>query len=347
VPLMTGRSGSLDLAAYGESVFPAHYGWSPLASLRTRENLFVEAPRPELYDVREDPRALKNLAQERAGTVGELRARLEEIRAQSRGGEAVAAPLDEAARARLTALGYLGASPRPAEEDGGALADPKDKIALFNRIREASGDFEAGRIEDAVAKLELVVAEDPEIVEAYNMLGRYRASLGDTAKAGEAYRSALAMDPGYLPARLGLSELHRRAAEARLGARDLAEAAREYQSAVELNPESALAHFDLAKVLGQLGRQKEMIAHLEKSIEADPAFAVGHLYLANVRLEEGDLGRAVDLAKRGIELGPEPSLVPFGHFILADAYGRMGRTEDARREMELAQKIRGETGGLP
>ena len=34
VPLATGREDDLELTAYGESIFPEHYGWSPLASLR-------------------------------------------------------------------------------------------------------------------------------------------------------------------------------------------------------------------------------------------------------------------------------------------------------------------------
>ncbi|MGH9320144.1 MAG: sulfatase-like hydrolase/transferase, partial [Vicinamibacteria bacterium] len=354
VPLATGSTDSLDLAAYGESIFPSHYGWSPLESLRTEKQLFVAAPRPEIYDLVRDPRSLTNLAPERAATVRDLEKRIEEIRSRSRapaGASAEPAPLDEETRSRLSALGYASGAPaRPSGDASGSLADPKDKIEIFTRIREAAADADAGRTDEAIAKMERVVSQDPEIVEAYNLLGRFYSTRGDLANAARAYESALARDPFHLPASLGLSRIHIDAgrfrealtvlqpidgsradaalheirAQAYAGTGDLEAAERNYEKLIELSPGSASAHFNLAKLLGQMGREEAMIAHLEKSIEVDPGFSVAHLYLANACLERGELERAVELANQGIALGPEPALAPFGHFILADAYDRLG-----------------------
>jgi arylsulfatase A-like enzyme/Tfp pilus assembly protein PilF len=376
VPLMLGNADSLELSAYGESVLPAHYGWSSLASIRTLEQLYVEAPRPELYDRKEDPGSKRNLAAERAGEASDMKALLEETRSRSHGtglAEAPAVALDEEARARLAALGYVGSAPPP-RTGAGAPPDPKDKIEIFNRIRAASAAFDAGAVENAIAGMENVVAEDPEIVEAYVLLGRFHSSGGNTGEAERAFRSALDRDPQYGPALFGLARiylsrgrhaealalldvvdgsaedpagLHDLKAEARLGAGDLEGAAREYQKAVELSPQSAPTHFNLAKVLGQIGREEQMLTHLEKAIELDPGSAVAHLYLANASLERGDLERAVALARKGIDLGPEPALAPFGHFILADAYERLGRPEEARREMATAQSLRRAAGPPP
>jgi tetratricopeptide (TPR) repeat protein len=410
VPLMLGSADSLELSAYGESILPAHYGWSSLASIRTLERLYIEAPRPELYDREADPRSERNLAADRAGEAGEMRARLEETRSRSQGAgasEAPAAALDDEARARLSALGYLGSTPPPRTE-ARAPADPKDKIEIFNRIRAASSAFDAGEVPKAIDSLERVVAEDPEIVEANVLLGRFYSAAGNTQKAERAFQSALDRDPQYGPALFGLARvfkesgridearaglermieldpgateaslelarihlsrgrpaealaileaipasaeelpaLHDLKAEARLGAGDLEGAAREYQKAVELSPGSAPAQFNLAKVLGQIGQEDRMLTHLAKAIELDPGSAVAHLYLANVSLERGDLARAVALAKKGIDLGPEPALAPFGHFILADAYERLGRSEEARREMAIAQSLQRAAGAPP
>ena len=106
-------------------------------------------------------------------------------------------------------------------------------------------------------------------------------------------------------------------------------------------PDNFRAHFNLARLVGQTGGTDEMIALLEKSIELNPRFATAQLYLANTCLELDRLERAMELAKTAIEIGPDPELVPFGHFILADVYQRMGRPRDAAREMALAQKLRG------
>jgi len=65
------------------------------------------------------------------------------------------------------------------------------------------------------------------------------------------------------------------------------------------------------------------------------------LYLSKHYLDIGDLERARELAQRGMELEPEPSMAPLGHFILADVYNRMGRLEDAERELAEARRLEG------
>ena len=81
-----------------------------------------------------------------------------------------------------------------------------------------------------------------------------------------------------------------------------------------------------------------MKERFEAAIEANENFAIGHLYLAKVHLDTGNLEKAQELASKGIELGPEPSMAPFGHFILADIYNRQGRLEDAERELQAARR---------
>lgn len=49
----------------------------------------------------------------------------------------------------------------------------------------------------------------------------------------------------------------------------------------------------------------------------------------------------MSLAKKGIELDPEPSMAPLGHFILVDVYNRLGRFRDAERELAIARRLQG------
>lgn len=435
--LATARVDDLDLSAYGESIFPRHYGWSDLASLRKGRYHFIEAPRPELYDVEEDPGEERNLVSRRAGIAREMREELEALRSAQARPSTAATLVDRETREKLEALGYVGAgSLSDPSDDSVALPDPKDKIELFKRVREASSDAEEGRVEDARIKLERVISEDPEVIEAYNILGNVLGRSGDLEGAAEAYRKALARDPEYKAAIFSLAltyeemgriedaaagferilELEPRASQAGLelaqlrldegrfaeavavlesvepatdgfsrallhdlmaechlgmGELDEAEARLElalhleprlagahyhrgvlfetrgeperaleaYEAAIAISDDSSRAHFNVAKIHGQSGRAEEMIEHLEESVAADPSFIVGVLYLANAYLERGRLERARALAMRGVELGPEPSLAPFAHFILADVYQRLGRPDDAAREMERAQEL--------
>ncbi|HXV65431.1 MAG TPA: sulfatase, partial [Vicinamibacteria bacterium] len=77
-PLVDGDVDTLELVAYGESYYPrGHYGWSELRSLRTDAFHFIQAPRPELYDLRNDPAERKNLAPERPNDVTTFSEQLE------------------------------------------------------------------------------------------------------------------------------------------------------------------------------------------------------------------------------------------------------------------------------
>ena len=129
VPLADGTETDLGLWAYSESFYPRnHYGWAPLRALRNGLLHFISAPRPELFEVLDDPGETRNLAPERPGQVRQLQARLDQLVAEfEKEGADEEAPetLDEETRAQLAALGYLGGSSRVRVEEGEELADPK------------------------------------------------------------------------------------------------------------------------------------------------------------------------------------------------------------------------------
>ncbi len=139
------------------------YGWSPLFALRRGSWKFIEAPRPELYDLGTDPREARNLypeppASALQGMLAGLRAAL-----QQRGaGESARREVSPEELARLRSLGYLQAGPRPAQAPaGGSLPDPKDKLAVFRQLDAATVLAAEGRALEAAAVLESLVREDP------------------------------------------------------------------------------------------------------------------------------------------------------------------------------------------
>ena len=63
---MTGAKKELGLAAYSEAIYPRfHFGWSDLRALTAGRYKFVAAPRPELYDLQQDPGESQNIYPER------------------------------------------------------------------------------------------------------------------------------------------------------------------------------------------------------------------------------------------------------------------------------------------
>lgn len=112
---------------YAESMYPAHFGWSPIRMLRDERMKFIEAPRPELYDLAADPFEQRDLSLERPGVIDAMRARLARVAAAVPEGKKPA-PAGDTVRA-LAALGYV--SGRPAQSSARAL-DAKDYIQAFS-----------------------------------------------------------------------------------------------------------------------------------------------------------------------------------------------------------------------
>ena len=91
---------------YAESFAPLlDFGWSPLKSVRDGEWKYIDAPKPELFNVSSDPgETVNRIEPERARAAGMQGL----VRKYSGADAAVSAKTDPEAAARLQALGYIG-----------------------------------------------------------------------------------------------------------------------------------------------------------------------------------------------------------------------------------------------
>jgi arylsulfatase A-like enzyme len=125
-----------DRLVYAESMYPKQFGWAPLRMIRDGNLKYIDAPRPELYDLRTDPLEERDLADALPATVADMRARLADLGAEAPGQPSERVALAPETLRGLAALGYVSpgraaVAIQPAK--GGA--DPKDQIHLFNRLR--------------------------------------------------------------------------------------------------------------------------------------------------------------------------------------------------------------------
>src|SRR4029079_7345597 len=203
-PLLSGAERELGLDAYSEAMYPLHhYGWSDLRALRSGRYKVIDAPRPELYDVDRHPAEKTNLFGERQALGDRMIAQLRTLEGGFNKTVAAmpAADVDPEARERLAALSYVGTCSASASDPRTGRADPKDKIGLFNKLgtatdlsKEREGDPEAS-FRRIIGLLNEVVREDPQVIDAWFMLGTQYLAHGDLEKAVEYFKRTLSLKP--------------------------------------------------------------------------------------------------------------------------------------------------------
>jgi predicted Zn-dependent protease len=108
---------------------------------------------------------------------------------------------------------------------------------------------------------------------------------------------------------------------------------------VAANPKNYGAQFNLAKLLLKEGQLADATQRFQAAVEARPDFAEGYLYLAKALLDGGRLQAAEAAAREGLSKRPDRSIAPLGHYVLADVYSRMGRENEAAREVARARAL--------
>ncbi len=319
VPLMSGATRELALDGYGEAMYPLHhYGWSELTTLRSDRYKLIDAPRPELYDLQNDPNELVNLFDERR-TVAD--AMLRELRDRKRVMEedAPEAPqtedVDPETRARLAALGYVGSFVATSSEPSSGRADPKDKIGLFNLMttaRDVSKGEDAG--EEAIAMLRSVVAEDPNVIDAWFMLGNEYFKLGRWTEAIAQFRRSLELKPDYDLAIINMANAYRR-----LGQDDAALAG--YEHYVTIDPKNAYVHYQIGEIHMDQRNLARAEAAFAQALSIDPKLASAQVATAVLAYERGQLPQAEQRLREALTLKPDVRLAHYNLALIAEARG--------------------------
>jgi arylsulfatase A-like enzyme/Tfp pilus assembly protein PilF len=313
--------------AYAETYFPRfHFGWQHLRAVRDGRLKYIDAPTPELYDVRADPGETRNLYRSHSLRAEELRLKL-----LAMAGDGVqAAPdrtmLDPETLQRLAALGYVGGGPRVDPE--ASLPDPKDKIGLFGRLGEARALAKEEKLNEAVKQVRGVIAEDPGIVDAHIALGGWLRRLERPDEAIAAFRAALELQPENEMALAELAEVYR--------AQGRPEAALEgYHAVLRIEPRQPQIWYQLATLYLDLDRADEARRTFEEALKNNPNMGAAYNSLAALAVEAGDLVAAERLVRKGLELEDDLRASRFNLGRILEARGRPAEAERLYRE-ELA-----------
>jgi choline-sulfatase len=333
VPLMTGAKRELGLAAYSEAIYPRfHFGWSDLRALTAGRYKFVAAPRPELYDLQQDPAESRNLYTERRALGDRMNQELIALEQRMSATAAVpkaAVEVDPDARARLAALGYVGTFVTALAPDRAGLADPKDKIQLFNLMTQARETARHDKESDeGLHALERVVAQDPNVIDAWFMLGNEYYRRRQFTRAIDQFTRALALKPDY-----DLVVINRANAYRALG-RDQG-AMVGYRRFMELDPTNAQIRYEAAQILIDGGKLDEARQELTQALALEPKLAAARNALGVLALRRGDLAGAEREIRAAIGEKADVRLAHFNLALLAEQRGDLPRAI-AEYQQELA-----------
>jgi arylsulfatase A-like enzyme/tetratricopeptide (TPR) repeat protein len=313
VPLMTGQSAALELDTYSESLYARHhFGWSELKSLRSGRFKYISATRPELYDLERDPGEKRNLYEERRPLADRMAAELTRLGAEEAASAGPSA-VDPETRERLAALGYIGSfSDRPVA-DGKVLPDPKDKIEIFNLMTAAR---EAGEGDDATLnRLLKVVSQDPNVLDAWVMLGNEYFRKREYTKAADNYKRALQINPGYNLAIVNLAGAYKA-----MGDYDAAVLG--YERYLETDPKNAWIRYQLGELYVELGQLEKAERAFQQSLIDDTRVAIARNALAVIAIKRGDLAKAEEHIRAAIAQKPDVRLAHFNLALIAEQRGQ-------------------------
>jgi len=81
----------------------------------------------------------------------------------------------------------------------------------------------------------------------------------------------------------------------------------------------------------------EAIGPLQKSVWLNPYFSGPYIVLGKVYLKKGEMATAESMLRRAIQMDPNNFSA---HNLLAQVLQRANRSDEAKREFELAEKLR-------
>jgi tetratricopeptide (TPR) repeat protein len=324
-----------DRPAYFESMtYNLVRGWAPLRGVLVKKDKYVDQPIPEMYDLAGDPKEERNLAPQQAERVQVMVNLLRSFNV---------APPDRPGResaevaARLRSLGYVSGS-APERKIFTEADDLKNLVHVDRDLHTASELYQDGKVQDAIALLNGVIARRPDTADAYISLAHAYWESGQLQPAIATLEKALAngAPDRDVRIRLGIYLAESQTDPARAiklleglpisdvealnglgvaygGARRYADAIQAFKKVLALDTTNGLAYQNLASmVLRQAlaskndsdrpSKLQEAERYARQALDTDPSLPKAHTTLGVILAESGRKPEAIDSWKRAVAL---------------------------------------------
>lgn len=176
--------------------------------------------------------------------------------------------------------------------------------------------------------LRSVVAEDPQVIDAWFMLGNEYFKQRKWTEAIAQFRRALELKPDYDLAIINMANAYRR-----LGQDDAALAG--YEHYVTIDPKNAYVQYQI----GEIHMDRRDLARAEaafaQALSIDPKLASARVATGVLAFERGQLPQAEHLLKEALTLKPDVRLAHYNLALIAEVRGHDAAAEASyRAELE-------------
>ncbi len=222
------------------------------------------------------------------------------------------------------------------------LGRPGEAIPYLEQVRQwmpgANADatyvlglcyLNARRYDDARRAFARQFGVEEDAAGAHLLLGQMLRRTGLQELAEDEAQKALERDPKLPLAHFMLGELA-------LLKSDATRAEKEFEAERLVNPGYAPLYGGLGDAYLRVDKLDEAQQALTKAIALDNMLTDAYIKMGQLLLRRQDGMTAVMYLKHAEKMDPDDAVT---HSLLSQAYHRVGRDEDARREMELAGKI--------
>jgi choline-sulfatase len=324
-----------------ETFYPAlSYGWAPLRALCSGPYKYIEAPRPELYELPTDPRETHDIVRQKTERAAELAGALAARAKDDSGVVPASDPDSNARRDKLSSLGYVAGS-----TDGGEDAlDPKDGVRLLPDLDAARRAVQLGDPKDALEPLARLLAKNPGNIPARLELGMAQLALGRADDAIATLRAVTAHAPDNALAWFDLGN-----ALSVKGAKDaaaFADAKSAYERSLALDPRHADTYLSFAALHASRrdpGAARQTLLRARSAQVADPVI---ESEIGTLEAARKDPSAARDAFTRAVALNPRQpeALVGLGQLAyasgdFASASGYYERALEAKPVAALAKTL--------
>lgn len=219
------------------------------------------------------------------------------------------------------------------------VVKPKLKGKIARDIMEADDLLSKGNWTQAADAYKKVMTHDAKNPAAF---AGYGMALGKQFKldaAEEQFNKALELDPTNAVAHAGKAlVLMNRLASSNMTIRQqrdsiLKQAESECRMALQKDPYSPEAHYQLAQSLREQNRMDEAISEYNEAIKSDPKYSEAFAGLGMLKLAQSSLGEAEGAFKQAIQYNTGNSTAHYG---LGKTYLKMGNVDAAIKELNTA-----------